>query len=191
MTASKNDIRKKALQKRLGLNYDQLRYAEMFQKAFFKYFDPADIGVLGFYWPLSSEADPRDIVRFFYHHYNGKCSLPVFSDERRVMRFMCWDPDTPLAEGHSGIMMPAASHRVPIDPDTVIVPLVAFNEEGHRLGFGKGNYDATLQNLRQHKTVRTIGLAYEEQKSEELWLVEPHDEKLDFVLTPNHLYRFI
>lgn len=71
-----------------------------------------------------------------------------------------------------------------VDPDVVLVPLLAFDARGHRLGYGGGFYDRTLNRLRKSKRIVAVGLAYDEQRVDEV-PVESYDEKLDWVLTPS------
>jgi len=77
-----------------------------------------------------------------------------------------------------------ASASGPADPTTVIVPLLAFTADGHRLGQGGGHYDRWLEH---RGDVRAIGLAWDCQLAESL-PVEPHDRKLDAVVTPTQIY---
>jgi len=68
-----------------------------------------------------------------------------------------------------------------VQPDTLIVPLVAFDDTGHRLGYGGGFYDRTLQKLRAMKPVRAIGFAYAAQRMP--LIVESTDQPLDVIVT--------
>ena len=76
-----------------------------------------------------------------------------------------------------------------VEPDVVLVPLLAFDSGGYRLGYGGGFYDRTLAGLRAKKAITAVGLAYDEQKVDAL----PHDsydERLDWVLTPSGARKF-
>jgi 5-formyltetrahydrofolate cyclo-ligase len=69
-----------------------------------------------------------------------------------------------------------------LEPDILIVPVVAFDDAGHRLGYGKGYYDVTLETLRSRRSILAVGIAYAAQRVPAL-PHEPHDQKLDWVLT--------
>ena len=75
-----------------------------------------------------------------------------------------------------------------LDPDIVLVPLLAFDRSGYRLGYGAGFYDRTLAGLRARRAVIAVGLAFGEQEVDAL----PHDardERLDWVVTPGAFLR--
>jgi 5-formyltetrahydrofolate cyclo-ligase len=86
-----------------------------------------------------------------------------------------------------GIREPDESAPV-VEPDVLLVPLLAFDRTGARLGYGGGFYDRTLRGLRDRKSIVTIGLGYASQEVDAV----PHldyDERLDWVLTPEGLIR--
>jgi 5-formyltetrahydrofolate cyclo-ligase len=110
-------------------------------------------------------------------------SLPVMEGKGRPLIFRAWTPGDPLAEVTWGIREPLPAAPV-VEPDVVLVPLLAFDHAGHRLGYGGGFYDRTLERLRAAKPVVAIGLAYDEQRVDSV----PHhdyDQRLDWVLTPS------
>ena len=86
--------------------------------------------------------------------------------------------------------MPSPSVSAPrAHPDLVIVPLLGFDRRGRRLGQGGGTYDRTLANLRASGRVFVLGLAYSVQETDEIpW--EPHDERLDAILTEASYLEF-
>ena len=77
-----------------------------------------------------------------------------------------------------------------LEPDVVIVPLLAFDRRGYRLGQGGGYYDATLADLRAKKNIIAVGLAYAQQACLFNLPVEEHDQKLDWVVTPQGAQEF-
>lgn len=185
----KETIRTQALVKRRTLSYDQYLCAKQFLAQFETHIGFKDIGQLGFYWPLASEADPRLIAKHYSMHYSGICALPVFSDNKREMDFYIWREGMELIKGQGGIYMPEIVEDGAILPDTLIVPLVAVNKQGHRIGFGKGNYDATIRTLKKKKHITTIGLCYDEQLYDVRWGINKYDEALDFILTPTQFIK--
>ncbi len=109
--------------------------------------------------------------------------LPVMQCRGRPLLFRIWKPGDTIAEAVWGIQEPLATSPA-IDPDVLLVPLLAFDGRGYRLGYGGGFYDRTLAGLRSRKTIVAIGIAFDEQRLDEV----PHtvsDQRLDWVLTPS------
>lgn len=97
------------------------------------------------------------------------------------MVFRRWTPGEPLAHDDIGLVAPSAASPV-VQPDLVVVPLLAFDRSGGRLGQGGGYYDRALEALRAHKDAFVLGLAYVGQETHGL-PIEPHDQRLDAILT--------
>ena len=91
-----------------------------------------------------------------------------------------WTPSTEMIEGQFGAKVPVSKHF--FDPEVLIVPLVAFDRQGGRLGYGGGFYDRTLEKLKMKKPVLAVGFAYSCQEIEQVPL-EMTDQSLDFVIT--------
>ena len=91
-----------------------------------------------------------------------------------------------------GILQPQAeSTDCFVKPDIIVVPFLAFDRRGHRLGYGKGHYDATIAALReQGRTVTTVGLGYAKQAVLFNLPSEEHDEQMDWVITPHNAHRY-
>jgi 5-formyltetrahydrofolate cyclo-ligase len=107
--------------------------------------------------------------------------LPVVMGQGLPLLFRKWGPRDLLIEGPYGIMEP--SSRLPeVLPDIVFVPLAAFDRRGHRIGYGAGYYDRTLQALRASKAILAIGVAFSVQEVEAI-PEDRHDERLDYVIT--------
>lgn len=113
-------------------------------------------------------------------------ALPAISADALVFR--AWRPGLPLVPGAFGIEEPGAS-AVRLEPDVVLVPLLAFDRRGHRLGYGAGYYDRALAALRAGAGVRAVGLAFDFQGVEVL-PSDGHDEPLDAVVTPTTFHDF-
>ncbi len=103
---------------------------------------------------------------------------------KRILMFLPWRPGDAMSEGPLGIPYPASGEEV--HPDIVITPLLAFDEQGRRLGYGGGYYDRAIARLRAMKPIISIGVAQAWQKADDL-PAEEHDEdaRLDFILTEN------
>lgn len=137
------------------------------------------------YVRFRSEIDPAPLMAHLAKGGARLC-LPAVSDGPLVFRAV--DPNTVLVKSRFGVMEPPSDARVET-PSIVLVPLLAFDGAGHRLGYGQGHYDRTLAALRARGSVVAIGLAYGAQKIEAL-TVDPHDQRLDFVLTPEGAFDF-
>ena len=115
-------------------------------------------------------------------------ALPVMQGRGLPLVFRQWSPGDAMATAVWGIQEPMAD-KPALDPDVVLAPLLAFDGEGWRLGYGGGFYDRTLRGLREKKPVRVIGLAFAEQEVDAVPHLE-YDERLDAVLTPQGLVEF-
>lgn len=108
-------------------------------------------------------------------------ALPVVTGKGQPLLFRQWQPGEPLEEAHFGIHVPPAS-APEVEPDVLLVPMLAFDRRGYRLGYGGGFYDRTLEKLRTKKAVIAIGVAFADQQVDEV-LRGPHDQPLDWILT--------
>ena len=99
-----------------------------------------------------------------------------------------WRPGEALEAGRYGIPVPLASAREVL-PDVLFVPLAAYDRRGFRLGYGAGYYDGSLAVLRRQKTVVAVGVAFSIQEVESV-PTEPHDQRLDAVITEHGLMTF-
>lgn len=133
------------------------------------------------YAAIGSELDAFPLLERLAREGYQLC-LPVITPLGNPLVFRAWAPGEPLVPRKWDIREPADTEPA-VEPDVLLVPLLAFDDEGHRLGYGGGYYDRTLQRLRAMKPVIAIGLAYDTQEIGEV-PVEAHDQRLDFVLTP-------
>jgi 5-formyltetrahydrofolate cyclo-ligase len=142
--------------------------------------------VVSVYWPIRSEMNTRPLIEVLSN--KGFCVvLPVMHAVRQPLTFRVFAPGDDLAKGPFGLSEPTAD-KASLDPDIVLAPLAAFDRNGFRLGYGGGIYDATLTALRPKKRVVVVGLAYALQEAESV-PTEPHDQKLDYVLTEREAIR--
>lgn len=155
---------------------------------FFAHIAPSKGSVIAGYWPAGGECDARVIMGESLRR-GYQCALPVVQRGSRILRFSSYANESVLQSGVFGIHEPAGQGD--IMPDIVIVPLLAFDGQGHRLGQGGGYYDATLAVLRAQKPVIAVGLAYAQQECQDgAFVVEDHDQKLDWILTPAQMKAF-
>ena len=116
-------------------------------------------------------------------------ALPVIDGKGKPLLFRAWQPGDTTAPGVWGIAEPTAD-KARLEPDVVLVPLLAFDREGWRLGYGGGFYDRTLRGLRARKPIVAVGIAFDQQRVDAV----PHldyDERLDWVLTPSGPIRCV
>ena len=116
-----------------------------------------------------------------------RLSLPVIMSRDEPMIFRPWQIDELLVSAVHKIKVPP-NKGLSATPELIIVPLLAFDEKGHRLGYGGGYYDRTLEHIRGQRAVIAMGLAYDFQEVGAM-NVGPHDQPLDFVLTPSGLRK--
>lgn len=154
---------------------------------FFAHVNPISSAIIAGYWPSGSEFDVTPLMEEALHR-GVLCCMPVIPEEGRVLNFREWTRDTKLREGLHGVFYPESGEL--LVPDIVIVPLLAFDQTGTRLGQGGGYYDATLADLRAKKEMLAIGLAYEEQACLFDLPFEGHDQRLDMAVTPERVYDF-
>lgn len=112
-----------------------------------------------------------------------RLALPVMQGKARPLIFRAWSPGDAMDKGVWDIPEPKADKAL-LEPDIVLVPLLAFDRAGWRLGYGGGFYDRTLRLLRSRESVVTVGLGYDEQQVDAV----PHldyDQRLDWVLRPS------
>ena len=112
--------------------------------------------LIGFYWPFKGEYDPRPLVRDL-HSRGWQLALPVVIEKAQPLVFRAWQPGVRMSRGIWNIPVPAEGD--PVIPDVLLVPLVGFDNQGYRLGYGGGYYDRTLAAARIRP--RTIGIGYE------------------------------
>jgi 5-formyltetrahydrofolate cyclo-ligase len=112
-----------------------------------------------------------------------RIALPVMQGKGRPLKFRAWSPGDAMGSAQWGIAEPLPD-KPEVYPDVVLVPLLAFDADGYRLGYGGGFYDRSLQALRAKKPIIAVGIGYDELRIDAV----PHldyDERLDWVLTPS------
>ena len=136
------------------------------------------------FFPIQSEPDTLALLEALAAE-GFATALPVTISRESPLVFRQWRPGEPTVPGEMNIPEPPPSAPA-LDPDLLFVPLAVFDRRGHRIGYGAGHYDRTLQRLRAMKPIRAVGIAYSVCETEAI-PVEPHDQPLDFILTENEL----
>ena len=132
--------------------------------------------VVALYWPIRTEIDVRPLIDRLAAH---RIVLPVLCGPGRPLGFVSWRPGQRLRPAAFGLSEPADGR--PATPQVMVVPLLAFDRTGARLGYGGGYYDRTLRELRGAGSVFAIGAAYAAQETARI-PVAPGDEPLDAVI---------
>ena len=143
--------------------------------------------VVAGYSPIRSEIDPIPLMRKLAVP-GVQLALPAIVAGDQPLKFRAWAPGDRLQRGRLGILEPSADAKEVI-PDILLVPLAAFDRAGHRIGYGAGHYDRTLEQLRKLKAITAVGVAVAVQEVE----VVPallHDAALDYVLTETQMLDF-
>ncbi|SFQ95310.1 5-formyltetrahydrofolate cyclo-ligase [Poseidonocella sedimentorum] len=130
------------------------------------------------YLPIRSEIDPIPAMAEAAAH--GAVGVPVITGPARPLKFSRWQPEAPLRKGPFNVMVPEVDDF--IRPEILIIPLLAFDRRGGRLGYGGGFYDRTLELLRAQGPVLAIGFAYGAQESGDI-PSETTDQPLDLIVT--------
>lgn len=133
------------------------------------------------YLPMRSEIDPHPAMTA----HVGPVCVPVIAKKDAPLKFRTWTPDCALKTGAFGVSEPISGDWV--IPEVLIVPLVAFDKNGNRLGYGGGYYDRTLQALRSVGQCLAIGYAWDIQRVDAV-PHEPTDEHLDLIVTEKGVF---
>jgi len=142
--------------------------------------------IIAGFMPIGEEISPLPLMQKMAAQGFG-LALPVMAGKNQPLEFRSYAAGDPLVSAVWGIREPGPDKPV-LWPDVVLTALLAFDDEGYRLGYGGGYYDRTIRRLRGLKPAVTIGLAYDEQRVDAV----PHldyDERLDWILTPSGARR--
>jgi 5-formyltetrahydrofolate cyclo-ligase len=133
--------------------------------------------MLGVYWPMRGEIDVRDIARQ-HIEAGGTIGLPVVVEKSAPVEFWKWQPGMAMRRGIWNIPVPMT--REVVIPDALIVPLVGFDPERYRLGYGGGYYDRTIASLGRRPFCAGIGFSAAELPT---IYPQPHDIPMHLIVT--------
>ncbi len=136
--------------------------------------------VVALYYPFGSEMDCLPLAEAL-RAAGYVTALPVVVTKGQALRFRQYETGDPFMQSRFGVSEPSAD-ATEVEPDTLIVPLLAFDRERYRLGYGGGFYDRTLVELRAKKSILAIGLGFSFQQVVEVPR-ETHDARLDEIVT--------
>jgi len=186
-SASKAELRATALAKRDALSDEQRAAAA---QALAKRGLPIEITpgmVVSGYSPIRNEIDPAPLLRKLAEA-GARLALPAVMARGKSLAFRAWSPNDRLMLGPLGIPEPSPA-AAELIPDIMLIPLAAFDPEGHRIGYGAGHYDFTLEHLRKGKAITAVGVAFAVQQIKAVPAL-PHDVALDYVLTEKKVFDF-
>ena len=170
--------RQRLITKRLKLTADERRQAAVRIARFLDAAigDPSGLIISG-YWPFRAEPDLRTWFALVQAN-GGRCALPVVKAKGAPLSFRLWCPGLRMKRGTLGIPIPVDTEEV--QPDIVIAPVVGFDDEGYRLGYGGGFFDMTLARMEGGR--QAIGVGYSTA-----WLPtiypQPHDVAMGLIVT--------
>ena len=139
---------------------------------------------LGGYYPSNFEIDDLAILEFL-EKKNCKISLPIITKNNQ-MDFFKWSKNDPLKINKYGIPEPVSSKI--FHPDILLVPLVSYDNDFNRLGYGGGFYDRYIEKIEKIKKIIKIGLAFSCQKLKDI-PINQYDKKLDFIVTEKEILK--
>lgn len=148
---------------------------------------PEPGSVVSGFWPMRSEVDVRPLMEEL-RRLRARLCLPAILD-RQTMIFREYLPDAPLVDMGFGTKGPAESAAI-LEPDLMLVPLAAFDQRGHRIGYGAGYYDRAICRLQEKgRARRLVGIAFDCQEVSKV-PDEPHDVVIPEILTESGLRQF-
>ena len=187
---AKRTLRSAMLAWRAALGEDQRRAAADGLLEQFRLQRPVETpAVVTGFWPMKDELDIRPLM---IELFNRGCqlALPVVIGKGQPLVFRAWRPGDPLEAGVFNTLHPSP-RRQTLEPDALIVPLLACDDNGWRLGYGGGFYDRTLRGLRTRRKVLAMGVAFDDQLLAEDVPHGPDDERLDWLLTDRRACAFV
>ena len=144
--------------------------------------------VVSGFWPIKEEIDIRPLM---IELFNQGCqlALPVVQGKGQRLLFRAWRPGDALEAGVFGTLQPLPKREV-IEPEALLVPLLACDQDGWRLGYGGGFYDRTVAALRARGRVAAVGVGFDAQRVPEV-PHGPQDQRLDWLLTDQRACAFV
>ena len=185
----KEVIRSEAKRMRKVLSLDADEY-DKFSELFFKAVPLKKASVVAAYWPKGREFDVRMLIEDLLKQ-DYCVALPFMEEGSRILKFIKCAQDMELKAGPFGIMQPKQEEGTQyLSPDVFIVPMLAFDRQGHRMGYGGGYYDSTLEFYADQRDILCVGVAYAQQACLFNLPVETHDRQMDYIITQQDAFDF-
>ncbi len=184
LNITKQTIRKKFLEKRdrIHKNFSEELKKNLINN-FLNHTEISSGRIVAGYYPIGSEIDCLKILKL--SHEKGATTAIPYIKEDKIIEFRKWRNGDPLIEGMFNI--PTPKEEKIVIPDIILVPLVAFDDTGIRIGFGSGIYDRSLPFFSDSKK---IGLAFFDQLNKKRLPKEEFDYPLDAVITEKRVFIF-
>ena len=171
-----------AIRKEASLDVEAAHHLAQLAPELMDMFRPEAGAIVAGYWPIRTELDPRPLMQQLAAA-GLTTALPATPQPGKPLIFHLWQEGDPVIEGLYGTSEPAPE-APRCEPDILLVPMLAFDNAGYRLGYGGGFYDRSLAVLRAiNPAVRAVGIAFGAQRIDLVPRGE-HDARLDAVLTP-------
>lgn len=183
IAALKADARKSAFVRRKSAHDGY--FGETATQHLLEFLDPHRGKPVAAYMPIRTEIDVMPVMEEMSKH--GVVGVPVILGNGQPLEFHRWQQGAEMQDGPFGARIPKNSELV--TPQVVILPLVAFDRAGYRLGYGGGYYDRTLEILRKNRPVIAVGFAYAAQETGSL-PIEPTDQFMDAIVTEQGIRWF-
>jgi 5-formyltetrahydrofolate cyclo-ligase len=142
--------------------------------------------VVSSYWAIGDEAVPAELEQELRRR-GHRIVLPRVVARNQPLDFHLWEAGAKLILGGFGLSQPAPDWPK-LAPDLLIVPLLAFDQEGYRIGYGAGYYDRSISGLRRTKPILAAGFAFAIQEFPAVPHLA-HDERLDWIVTENTAWK--
>lgn len=187
ITARKRTLREEALARRAALRAAAPDAASRMARNFIAAIPLAPKAVVSAFVAMGEETDPAPLIDLL-HRKGHPIVLPRVVRKGEPLAFHLYEPGASLVPGVFGLSQPAKDWPEAV-PDVLVVPLLAFDARGLRLGYGGGFYDRTLAALRASRNILAVGYAFGGQEVPDV----PHresDEPLDWVVTELGARRF-
>ncbi len=185
--AAKHALRSDMARRRSALSAEQREAgAQALAQTGIAFASPPSSAVVSGYAAIRDELNPLPLLKLLGTR-GHPIALPVTAGKSAALIFRAWEPGAPLKTGAFSVPVPGED-AAELTPGIVLVPLLAFDMDGFRLGYGAGFYDRTLAGLRAKGSVTAIGIAFDEQRLEAVPR-DAYDQPLDWVLTPSGAIR--
>lgn len=184
-----HDVEKKRLREKAKAVRETLNNPEAGTRAAHQFMSSIElkaIETIGIYYPFQNELNCLPLAELLSEQ-DIVTALPVINKIAAPLDFLKWSPGDDLVNGAYGIPTPSKAAK-DVLPDMLLVPMLAFDKSGARLGYGGGFYDRTLENLRKTKSVIAVGFAYTAQEIEHV-ITDIHDQPLDWMVTENYVRK--
>ena len=187
ITARKQVMREEALARRVALHAQAPDAAERMARNFLAAIPLPDRAVVSAFVAIGEETDPAPLIGLLRAR-GHRIALPRVVKKGEKLAFHLYEPGAALIPGVFGLSQPGKDWPSAI-PDVLVVPLLAFDSRGMRLGYGGGFYDRTLKDLRATRNILAVGFAFAGQEVPDVPNRES-DEPLDWVVTETGARRF-